>query len=286
MRAMIKLFTGKKIETERSVGRADEQPRYGGIYIKSDAEIAAMKRAGNIVATILKKLADRVEPGLKTKELDAVAVKELKKLGAQSSFKGYHGYPATVCVSVNDEIVHGIPGERTLHEGDVVSIDFGAIYNGFHGDAALTVPVGRVRREALDLIEATRDALASAIATARDGARLGDISAAVENLASSRGFNVVREYTGHGIGRRMHEEPQIPNCTEAPYGLKPGTGPVLKKGMTLALEPMLTDGDWHTRVAGDNWTVHTADGSLAAHFEHTIAIDIDKPEVLTREVYG
>lgn len=283
---MIKLFSEKKLETERTDDRDDEQPRrYDGIYVKSAAEIAAMKRAGSIVAVILKKLAERVEPGLKTKELDAIAVRELKRSGAESSFKGYHGYPATVCVSVNDEIVHGIPGERMLREGDIVSIDFGAIYDGFHGDAAVTVPCGKVSREALALISATRGALESAIAAARAGARLGDISAVVENYASSRGFTVVREYTGHGIGRRMHEDPQIPNCTEAPYGLKPGTGPVLKKGMTLALEPMLTAGDWHTRVAADNWTVHTADGSLAAHFEHTIAIDSDKPEVLTGEVY-
>ena len=209
----------------------------------------------------------------------------LIRLGAESSFKGYHGYPATVCVSVNDEIVHGIPGERALREGDIVSIDFGAIYNGFHGDAALTVPCGRVSRDALKLVEATRSALEKAIAAARAGARLGDISAAVENYADSRGFSVVREYTGHGIGRKMHEDPQIPNCTEPPYGLKAGTGPLLKKGMTLALEPMLTAGGWRTRVAADNWTVHTADGSLAAHFEHTIAIDSNEPEVLTRGVY-
>ncbi len=157
--------------------------------------------------------------------------------------------------------------------------------NGFHGDAAVTVPCGKVSREALNLIEATRGALAKAIAAARAGRRLGDISAAVENYAAARGFAVVREYTGHGIGRQMHEDPQIPNCTEPPYGLKAGTGPALKKGMTLALEPMLTAGDWHTRVAADNWTVHTADGSLAAHFEHTIAIDSNEPEVLTGGVY-
>ncbi len=284
---MIKLFTEKKIETGQADDMLDEQPRrHDGIYIKSDAEIAVMKQAGTIVAAVLKKLADRVEPGLKTKELDAIAVRELKKTGAVSSFLGYHGYPATVCVSINDEIVHGIPGERLLREGDIVSIDFGAIYNGFHGDAAVTVPCGKVSREALALIAATRGALENAIGAARAGARLGDISAAVQNYASSRGFTVVREYTGHGIGRRMHEDPQIPNCTEAPYGLQPGTGPLLKKGMTLALEPMLTAGDWHTRVADDNWTVHTADGSLAAHFEHTIAIDGNEPEILTREVYG
>jgi methionyl aminopeptidase len=285
---MIKIFTERKTElsgqqTDDKIG--EKSHRYEGIYIKSNDEIAAMKQTGTIVATILKKLADRVEPGLKTRELDAIAESELKRLGAESSFKGYHGYPATVCVSVNDEIVHGIPGERALREGDIASIDFGAIYNDLHGDAAVTVPVGKVSREALNLIEATRNALESGIAAARAGARLGDIAAAVENYAASRGFTVVREYTGHGIGRKMHEDPQIPNSTEPPYGLKPGTGPVLKKGMTLALEPMLTAGGWRTRVADDNWTVHTADGSLAAHFEHTIAIDNTKPEVLTRGVY-
>jgi methionyl aminopeptidase len=279
---MIKLFTGRKTESGRTDAGTGENPlRHGGIYVKSADEIAAMKQAGAIVATILKKLADSVEPGLKTIELDVIAVRELKRLGAESSFKGYHGYPATVCVSVNDEIVHGIPGERVLREGDIVSIDFGAIYNGFHGDAALTVPCGNVSREAADLIEATRGALAQAIAASRAGGRLGDISAAVENHASSHGFAVVREYTGHGIGRQMHEDPQIPNCTEPPYGLKAGAGPLLKKGMTLALEPMLTAGDWRTRVAADNWTVHTADGSLAAHFEHTIAINSTESEILT-----
>jgi methionyl aminopeptidase len=280
---MIKLFTARKTETGRIEDTAGGSPlRHDGIYVKSPDEIAAMKQAGTIVATVLAKLADRVEPGLKTRELDVIAVKELASLGAESSFKGYHGYPATVCVSLNDEIVHGIPGERALHEGDIVSIDFGAIWQGFHGDAAVTVPCGKVSREALKLIEATRAALTKAIAAARDGSRLSDISAAVENYAASQGFSVVREYTGHGIGRKMHEDPQIPNSTEPPYGLKAGTGPLLKKGMTLALEPMLTNGGWRTRVAADNWTVHTADGSLAAHFEHTIAVDGNEAEILTK----
>jgi methionyl aminopeptidase len=278
---MIRLFTGRKTEPGYQSGEREDVNRHEGIYVKSADEIAAMKQAGNVVAIILKKLARNVEPGLKTQELDVIAARELKRLGAESSFKGYHGYPATVCVSINDEIVHGIPGERTLRQGDIVSIDFGAIYNGFHGDAAVTVPCGKVSREAADLIEATRGALAKAISVARTGAWLGDISAAVESHAASLGFSVVREYTGHGIGRKMHEEPQIPNCTEPPYGLKAGTGPLLKKGMTLALEPMLTAGGWPTRVAADNWTVHTADGSLAAHFEHTIAINSGEPEILT-----
>ena len=256
-----------------------------GIEIKSEKEIAVMRQAGKIVAEILRILTKQVKPGMKTKELDIIAERELKRLGAESSFKGYRGYPATVCVSINDEIVHGIPGGRVLKEGDIVSLDFGAIYNGFHGDAAVTVPVGEVSPEARRLMETTRTCLEKGIAAARDGAKLGDVSAAIQNYAESRGYSLVREYTGHGIGRKMHEDPQIPNCTEPPYGLQPGTGPVLKKGMTLALEPMLNAGGWRTRVADDQWTVLTADGSLSAHFEHTIAVDNTEPEVLTRGGY-
>jgi methionyl aminopeptidase len=253
-----------------------------GIEIKSEKEIAEMRRAGHIVAEILKIMAGQIKPGMKTKELDVIAKKELKNRGAESSFMGYRGYPATVCVSINDEIVHGIPGDRVIKNGDVVALDFGAIYHGFHGDSALTVPVGEVTPEAMHLIEATRGSLEQGISAAKAGARLGDVCAAIQHYAESQGYSVVREYTGHGIGRQMHEDPQIPNSTEPPYGIKAGTGPVLKKGMTLALEPMLNVGDWHTRVAGDNWTVLTTDGSLSAHFEHTIAIDKSEPEVLTR----
>ena len=245
------------------------------IIIKSDKEIAIMRQAGRIVATVLEVLKRQVKPGMKTEELDAIAVKELEKLGAKPSFKGYRGYPANLCVSVNDEIVHGIPGKRVLHDGDIVSLDFGAIYNGFQGDAALTVGVGSISPEAERLIETTRGALEAGIAAARDGARLGDISVAIQNYAESRGYSVVREYTGHGIGREMHEEPQIPN-----FGL-PGQGPELKKGMTIALEPMVNIGDWRTRVDDNHWTVLTIDGSLSAHFEHTIAITDSGSEVLT-----
>ncbi len=250
-----------------------------GIIIKSDEEIAAMREAGRIVAIILETLSEQVKPGMKTKELDIIAERELKRLGARSSFKGYRGFPANVCVSVNDEIVHGIPGKRVLNEGDIVSLDFGAIYKGFQGDAAVTVAVGEVSPSAKRLIEATRGSLEAGIAEACTGATLGDVSAAIQNYAESRGYSIVREYTGHGIGREMHEEPQIPN-----FG-SPGTGPALKKGMTLALEPMLSAGDWRTRLADDHWTVLTADGSLSAHFEHTIAIN-NEPEVLTRGVYA
>jgi methionyl aminopeptidase len=251
-----------------------------GIIIKSDREIAIMRQAGRIVAEVLRVLGEQVRPGMKTKELDVIAEKEAKRLGAKPSFKGYHGFPANLCVSVNDEIVHGIPGDKILNDGDVVSLDFGVIYNGFQGDAAVTVPVGEASPEARRLIEATRDSLETGITAARAGATLGDVSAAIQKYAESRGYSVVREYTGHGIGREMHEDPQIPN-----FGL-PGTGPVLKKGMALALEPMLNMGDWRTRVASDHWTVLTADGSLSAHFEHTIAINDNEPEVLTREVYA
>lgn len=247
------------------------------IIIKTEDEIAAMRQASRIVAVILKKIVEQIRPGMETKELDTIAEKELKKHGARSSFKGYRGFPANLCVSINDEIVHGIPGNRVLREGDIVSLDFGAICNGFQGDAALTVGVGRISKKAEVLIETTEGALKTGINAARAGAKLGDISYAIQNYAESRGYSVVREYTGHGIGRDMHEEPQIPN-----FGL-PDSGPVLKKGMTLALEPMVNAGDWRTRVGDDRWTVFTADGSLSAHCEHTIAITDGEPEVLTRE---
>jgi methionyl aminopeptidase len=245
------------------------------IIIKSDREIALMRQAGRIVAIVLEILGREIREGMKTKELDIIAARELERLGARPSFKGYHGYPASICVSVNDEIVHGIPGERVLKEGDIVSLDVGAIYDGFQGDAAVTMGVGEISPTAKRLMEATQGALEAGIAAARNGARLGDISAAIQKHAESKGFSVIREYTGHGIGRDMHEEPQIPN-----FGV-PGTGPLLKKGMTLALEPMLSAVDWHTRLGEDNWVVRTADGSLAAHFEHTIAITNGKAEVLT-----
>ncbi len=256
------------------------------IIIKSEQEIAVMRQAGRIVAMVLEVLKLQVKPGMKTEELDVIAAREAARLGAIPSFKGYRGYPANLCVSVNDEIVHGIPGERVLQEGDVVSIDFGAVFQGFQGDAAMTIGLGNISPEAQQLIATAEGALKAGIAVARPGARLGDISATIQDYVESRGYSVVREYTGHGIGRQMHEDPQIPNSTEPPYGLQPGTGPVLKKGMTLALEPMLNAGGWRTRVADDHWTVLTADGSLSAHFEHTIAINNTEPDVLTREIYA
>ena len=245
------------------------------IIIKSDQEITIMRQAGRVVATVLEMLKLQVRPGMKTEELDIIAAREIERLGAISSFKGYRGFPASVCVSINDEIVHGIPGKRVLHDGDIVSLDLGAIFAGFQGDAAVTTGVGNISPEAKQLMETTEGALRAGIAAARAGARLGDISVAIQHYAESRGYSVVREYTGHGIGREMHEEPQIPN-----FGL-PGQGPMLKKGMTLALEPMVNIGGWLTRLGDDHWTVFTSDGSLSAHFEHTIAITDTEPEVLT-----
>ncbi|MBP1706585.1 MAG: map [Chloroflexi bacterium] len=245
------------------------------INIKSEREVALMRQAGKIVATVLAMLAEKIEPGLKTKELDIIAEKEIKRLGGIPSFKGYRGYPASLCVSINDEIVHGIPGERVLKEGDIVSLDLGAIYRGYQGDAARTMGVNGVSIQAAALMQATEDALLAGIKMARPENRLGDISAAIQRYAESRGFSVVREYTGHGIGRQMHEEPLIPN-----FG-SPGTGPVLKRGMTLAIEPMLNAGDWRTRLGSNGWTVSTADGQLSAHFENTIVITDGEAEILT-----
>jgi methionyl aminopeptidase len=246
-----------------------------GILIKSAREIEIMRQAGRIVATVLAELKSQVKPGMKTKALDEIAQRETEKLGAVPSFKGYHGYPASVCISINDEIVHGIPGNRIMNEGDIVSIDFGVIYNDFQGDAAVTVGVGSIAPEAEKLLETTENSLIAGIQAAHAGARMGDISSAIQDYAESRGYGVVREYTGHGIGRNMHEDPQIPN-----FGI-PGQGPLLKKGMTFALEPMVNIGDWRTRLEDDNWTVKTSDGSLSAHFEHTIAITDEGSEILT-----
>jgi methionyl aminopeptidase len=243
--------------------------------IKSPQEVAIMRQAGKIVAKTLQRLTEEIKPGIKTSQLDSVAAGELKKYGAKASFKGYRGFPASLCVSVNDEIVHGIPGERELNTGDIVSLDFGAIVNGFHGDGAITVGVGRISSEAQELVAVTEAALMVGIKEARSGAHLGDVSAAIQNYVETRGFSVIREYSGHGVGRDLHEDPLVPN-----FG-PPGEGPVLRKGMTLAIEPMVTTGDWRTRVAGNKWTVLTVDGSLAAHFEHTIAISEDEPEILT-----
>ena len=198
------------------------------------------------------------------------------KHGAEPSFLGYRGFPASLCVSINEEVVHGIPGPRVLEEGDIVSLDFGAIYKGYHGDAAITVGVGKIDQAAQELVETTRGALEAAIGQCRPGNHLGDVSWAIQDYAESRGYSVVRQYVGHGIGRSMHEDPQIPN-----YG-SPGRGLLLKPGMTFALEPMVNMGTYLTEVLDDNWTVATEDRKLSAHFEHTVAITEDGPEILTR----
>ena len=234
-----------------------------------------MREAGRVVANTLQMLVEEVRPGLVVKELDKVVRKEFEKQKVIPTFLGYHGYPATVCVSVNDEIVHGIPGKRVIQEGDVVSLDLGCTHKGFVADSALTMIVGEGTPEARELVDVTRDALREGIQHARAGNRLGEISHAIQTYIESHGFGVVREYVGHGVGRAMHEEPQVPN-----YG-PVDRGPVLKKGMVLALEPMVTVGDWRTKQMDDNWTVKTIDGSLAAHFEHTIAITDGDAEVLT-----
>lgn len=246
-----------------------------GIITKSEREIDLMRQAGRIVAQVLHVLKSEIRAGMKTKELDTIAEREVKKLGGKPSFKNYRGYPACICVSINDEIVHGIPGKRILKEGDIVSLDFGAIYEDYQGDAALTVGIGKISPVADRLIQMTEGSLKEGIKKAQAGARLGDISNAVQMYAESNGFSVVKQYTGHGIGRDMHEDPLIPN-----YG-SPGTGPLIKKGMTFAIEPMLNVGSWETRVDDDGWTVRTMDGSLSAHFEHTIAISDGAAELLT-----
>ena len=247
-----------------------------GVLRKSQREIAAMRQSGRVVALVLQKVVEEVRVGRRTRDLEAVCIKELAEYDAQPSFKGYHGFPGYLCVSVNEEVVHGIAGDRVLRTGDIVSLDFGAIVNGLHGDAAVTVGVGKVSSQAEELMKVTQEALYAGIDAAREGSHLGDVSSAVQSHVEMNGFTIVREYTGHGIGYKMHEEPQIPNFGKA------GDGPLLKKGMTFAIEPMVNIGGWQTRVLDNCWTVVTADGSLSAHFEHTIAITDGMPEILTR----
>jgi len=243
------------------------------VIIKSDEEIVIMRKCGKILAAILDKLRAEVRPGIKTGQLDIIMAEESERKGVIPSFKNYRGFPANLCVSVNDEIVHGIPGERILQEGDIVSLDVGAKLNGFHTDAAITIGVGQISKEAEELIAITEGSLKSGIAQAVSGAQVGDISFAIQHYVESKGFSVVREYTGHGVGRDLHEEPPIPNFVV-------GKGPLLRKGMALAIEPMVNVGDWHTKLAANQWTVLTADGSLSAHFEHTIVITDNGAETL------
>ena len=243
------------------------------VIIKSTEEIGIMRKCGKILAAILDKLITEIRPGIKTGQLDIIMAEESGKRGVIPSFKNYRGFPANLCVSVNDEIVHGIPGERILQEGDIVSLDVGAKLNGFHTDAAITIGVGQISKEAEELIAITEGSLKSGIAQAVSGAQIGDISFAIQHYVESKGFSVVREYTGHGVGRDLHEEPQIPNFVV-------GKGPLLRKGMAPAIEPMVNVGDWRTKLAANQWTVLTADGSLSAHFEHTIVITDNGAETL------
>jgi methionyl aminopeptidase len=251
------------------------------IPLKSRRELDTMREAARHVAEILLELREHVEPGITTAELDRIAAKAIAARGVRSSFKGYdpHGlpkYPAVLCVSVNDEIVHGIPGPRVLAEGDIVSLDFGVSVDGYHGDSAVTVPVGEISEEAERLLQVSRESLNHAMEVMKPGARLSDLGHAVQQTAEQAGFSVVREFAGHGIGRALHEPPWIPK-----YGVA-GRGPRLMPGMVFALEPMLTAGSPEVRVLDDEWTAVTADGSLAAHFEHTILVTEDGSETLTR----
>jgi methionyl aminopeptidase len=233
-----------------------------------------MRQSGKILAAILDQLKSAVKPGVKTRQLDIIMADESRRREVKPSFKNYQGFPANLCVSVNDEIVHGIPGERVLREGDIVSLDAGVIFKGFHSDSAITVGVGEISQQAKELVAVTEGSLKAGIAQATSGAHVGDISAAIQDYVESRGFSVVREYTGHGVGRELHEDPQIPNFAF-------GRSPLLRKGMTVAIEPMVNAGDWRTKLAANQWTVLTADGSLSAHFEHTIVITEGAAEILT-----
>ena len=235
-----------------------------------------MRRAGSIVAATRQKVVDAVRPGITTEQLDRVAEEHIAAAGATPNFKGYRGFPATICASINEQVVHGIPGPRVLKEGDLVSLDFGAIWETYHADSAITVFCGEPpSSEAEKLVRVTEESLQAGISQVREDGRLSDIGHVVQQVVEGAGFSVVREYVGHGIGQSLHEDPQIPN-----YG-DPGRGPSLRPGMVLAIEPMVNLGGWETRVLGDQWTVVTADGGLSAHFEHTVALTEDGPEVLT-----
>lgn len=246
------------------------------IICKSKAEIEKLRRSGRLVREILEETRDRANPGVTTLELEKYAEKRLTQAGARPAFKGYRGYPCCLCTSVNDEIMHGIPSGRRLKAGDIIGLDLGVILDGYYGDSALTTPVGQVSEAAQKLLRVSNEALELAIEKARVGNRVGDISATVQQYVEKNGFSVVREFVGHGIGRELHEEPQIPN-----FG-QPGHGPGLKEGMVLAVETMVNSGRSALRILGDRWTAVTADGSNAAHFEHMVAVTSNGPDVLTR----
>ena len=245
------------------------------INIRSRQEIEQMRQAGKIVAEVHRLIKNMIQPGITTLELDHAAETHIRTRGGEPAFKGYGGFPASICSSVNHQVVHGIPGNVQLVEGDIISIDTGVQLNGYYADAAKTFPVGTISTQAQRLIDITRQSFYEGIKFAREGQRLSDISHAIQECAESAGFSVVRNYVGHGIGTAMHEEPQIPN-----YG-QPGKGPRLKAGMVLAIEPMINEGTYHVKVLSDGWTVITMDGKKSAHYEHTLAITDGEPEILT-----
>ena len=246
------------------------------IILKSPEEIKLMREAGRATAELCALLKEKIKPGITTLALDDIAVSFIKKRKAIAAFLGYRGYPKSICVSINEEVVHGIPGSRVLQEGDIVSIDAGVVFDGFIGDMAFSAGVGTITAEAQKLLNVTEQSLYQGIAQARPGNHLGDISHAVQEHAESNGFSIVEQYVGHGIGRQMHEDPQVPNYGPA------GCGPLLKEGMTLAIEPMVNAGTYEVEVLDDEWTVVTKDRKLSAHFEHTIAITANGPEILTK----
>jgi methionyl aminopeptidase len=246
------------------------------IILKSPREIELMKEAGMLVYQVHQELAKAVAPGVTTGELDALAESLIRKAGGIPTFKGYHGFPASICASVNEEVVHGIPGKRRLQEGDILAIDLGVTYKGYVGDSAYTHPVGKVDPEAQRLMDVTRTSLEKAIEQCYPGKRLGDIGWAVQSYVEAHGFGVVRDFVGHGVGASMHEDPQVPN-----FGT-PGTGKELRPGMVIAIEPMVNAGTWEVKVLPDKWTVITSDRKYSAHFEHTIAITENGPYILTR----
>jgi len=246
------------------------------IELKSPREIGFMREAGHILADVIDRLRASLRPGLTTLEVDEDVEIFITSRGAKSAFKGYRGFPATVCISINEEVVHGIPSaQRRINAGDIVGLDLGCIVEGYYADCALTLPVGAVAPDVQRLLDVTRESLEQAVVECRPGRRLSDVSHAVQAHVEARGFSVVRAFVGHGIGRALHEEPQVPNFGD------PGRGPLLRTGMVLAIEPMVTMGSWEVRILDDGWTAVTKDGSLAAHFEHTIAITDGEPEVLT-----
>lgn len=245
------------------------------IIIKNNTEIEYMRYAGKVVGETLAKLQEVVKPGITTEKLDRIAEEYIRSKNAIPSFKGYYGFPASICASINDEVVHGIPGEKVLQEGDIISIDCGAILNGYHGDAARTFAVGKISKEAEELINVTKKSFFSGAEKALIGNRLTDISSAVQEYAEGHGYSVVRDYVGHGIGKDMHEDPEVPN-----FG-RPGRGPKLIEGMVLAIEPMINIGNYHVEVQSNGWTVVTKDRTLSAHYENTVAITKNGPEILT-----